>query len=209
MQENKQEKSPIKQRILLYLGEKGVSMYDCYAKTGITRGILGQNNGISEDNLSRFLAYYTDVNIEWLVSGRGSMLRDSKTSEEAPMDYGTEKVQSSRHSKNPEESKLGVTPIATPISPAEESIIYKMYKDEKEEKERLVKEKESKIDHLQSELRSMAEELAALKAKYPESTTDKPVGLGSSETAPHAPSHPHSPTSEHYHGGSLPPQENQ
>lgn len=129
-----------------------------------------------------------EISVDWLITGRGSMLRDSK---------------------NPEESKLGVTPIATPISPAEESIIYKMYKDEKEEKERLVKEKESKIDHLQSELLSAKEELAAFKAKYPEFPTDKPVGLGSSETAPHAHSHPHSPTSEHYHGGSLPPQENQ
>lgn len=70
--------------------------------------------------------------------------------------------------------------------------------------------KEAQIDHLQSELRAMTEELATLKAKHPESPTSHPEGLGSSETAPHAPSHPHSPTSEHYHGGSCPPhQENQ
>ena len=78
MQEIKQEKSPIKQRILQYLGRKGISMYDCYSKTGITRGVLGQNNGISEENLSKFLAYYTEINTEWLVLGIGSMLRSNE-----------------------------------------------------------------------------------------------------------------------------------
>ena len=75
MQENKQEKSLIKQNISLYLAKKGVSEYEYYKNSGTTRGILGQNNGISEDNISRFLAYATDVNIEWLLTGRGNMLK--------------------------------------------------------------------------------------------------------------------------------------
>lgn len=79
-----------------------------------------------------------------------------------------------------------------------------------DERDRKIDDKESKIEALQSELLSAKEELAAFKARYPESPTAHPEGLGSSETAPHAHSHPHSPTSEHYHGGSLPPhQENQ
>lgn len=83
------------------------------------------------------------INSDWLLTGRGSMLRDNKTSEE---------------------NKLGYTPNATPISSVEESIIYKMYKDEKEEKEKLIKEKEAKIDQLQTELRENPKSLAALKA---------------------------------------------
>lgn len=43
--------------------------------------------------------------------------------------------------------------------------------------------KESQIDHLQSELRAMTEELATLKAKYPESSTSHPEGLGPAKTA--------------------------
>jgi hypothetical protein len=73
MQENKQEKSLIKKNILSYLAEIGVTPYECYKKTGITRGILSQKNGITEDNIAKFLAYYTDVNIEWLITGRGKM----------------------------------------------------------------------------------------------------------------------------------------
>lgn len=74
MQEKKQEKSPIKQNILLYLAQKGVSPYEFYKESGVTRGILQQNNGISEDNIARFLAYASDVSVEWLITGRGEML---------------------------------------------------------------------------------------------------------------------------------------
>ena len=58
-----------------YLREIGMSQYDFYRKTGITRGILGQSNGISEENISRFLAHFSEVSAEWLLTGRGPMLR--------------------------------------------------------------------------------------------------------------------------------------
>lgn len=76
MQEKQQGKSPIKQNILLYLTEKGVTPYEFYRASGVTRGVLQQNNGISEDNIARFLAYAPDVNIEWLITGKGEMLKD-------------------------------------------------------------------------------------------------------------------------------------
>ena len=88
MQEKRQEKSPIKQNILLYLAQKGVSTYEFYKESGVTRGILQQNNGISEDNIARFLAYAPDISVEWLITGRGSMLssmqekRQEKSNEE-------------------------------------------------------------------------------------------------------------------------------
>lgn len=78
MQEKQQEKSPIKQNILLYLAEKGVTSYEFYKASGVTRGILQQNNGISEDNIAKFLAYAPDVNIEWLITGKGDMLRNKE-----------------------------------------------------------------------------------------------------------------------------------
>lgn len=81
MQDNKQEKSPIKQRILLFLSDRGVTPYEFYKNTGVTRGILTQNNGISEDNISRFLAYFPEVNIEWLMTGKGEMLKTKHTPE--------------------------------------------------------------------------------------------------------------------------------
>lgn len=111
------------------------------------------------------------LNAEWLLTGRGSMLRKD------------------------------VPTPSEPVSAPSDAIAMRLMDK--------LDQKDAENKHLQSELLSAKEELAAFKAKYPEFPTDKPVGLGSSETAPHAHSHPHSPTSEHYHGGSLPPQENQ
>ncbi len=67
--------SIIKQKILQYLEYKGISKYKFYQETGITNGILSQSNGISEDNLLRFLSYYKDISTEWLMRGEGSMLK--------------------------------------------------------------------------------------------------------------------------------------
>ena len=80
MQIIRQEKSQIKQNILLYLRNKNVSEYKFYKESGITRGILQQPNGISEENLSRFLDYASDVNSEWLLTGKGEMLKTKNTS---------------------------------------------------------------------------------------------------------------------------------
>lgn len=77
MKENNQEKSPIKQKILLYLKNRGVSLYEFYKKSGVTRGVLSQNTGINEDNLARFLVYADDINSEWLLTGEGEMLKDN------------------------------------------------------------------------------------------------------------------------------------
>jgi hypothetical protein len=75
MQQNKQEISPIKQRIIEYLDSKGVTRYEFYKKSGVARGILDQNTGISEDNIARFIAYTENkVNLDWLLTGRGNMM---------------------------------------------------------------------------------------------------------------------------------------
>ncbi|WP_430615186.1 hypothetical protein [Flavobacterium sp. JP2137] len=78
-----QEKSIIKQNILTYLRYKGVTPYKFYKDTGMTRGILTQNNGMSEENTLRFLDYYAEVNPEWLLTGKGVMLRQGVPSRES------------------------------------------------------------------------------------------------------------------------------
>lgn len=77
MQENKQEKSPIKQNILLYLNKKGITPYEFYKKSGVTRGVLQQNTGISEDNIAKFLAFAPDINVKWLITGKGAMVENA------------------------------------------------------------------------------------------------------------------------------------
>ena len=127
MQENKQEKSPIKQNILLYLEKKGITQYEFYKNTGVTRGVLGQNNGISEDNLAKFLAYYKDVNIEWLITGKGEMLKDAnRSSESSTCSYSKSKTIG--ESKSMPESLSAATdrvfnkPVAIPATHPNEGI---------------------------------------------------------------------------------------
>lgn len=73
MQENKREKSQIKQNILTFLAREGISEYRFYKESGITRGILQQPNGISEENIARFIAYAPNISPAWLLTGRGEM----------------------------------------------------------------------------------------------------------------------------------------
>lgn len=68
--------SPIKQRILEYINYLGLSKYEFYKKTNITRGILDQGHGITEANITKFLAFFDEVNISWLIMGSGEMLND-------------------------------------------------------------------------------------------------------------------------------------
>lgn len=74
------ENSILKDRILKYLENKGVSKYEFYQKTGISNGILSQKNGLSEENVLKFLSYYKDINPSWLLTGNGSMLLDDNKS---------------------------------------------------------------------------------------------------------------------------------
>lgn len=71
-----QEKSLIKKNILKYLDYKGITKYNFYQTTGITRGILDQNNGMSEENTTRFLVCFPEVSAYWLILDIGPMIRD-------------------------------------------------------------------------------------------------------------------------------------
>lgn len=71
-----QENSSIKRNILQFLDFKGISKYQFYKNTGITRGVLDSDGGMSEDNTARFIAYYPEVSIEWLITGKGDMLKN-------------------------------------------------------------------------------------------------------------------------------------
>lgn len=183
MQEIKQDKSPIKQRILFFLKEKGISMYNCYAKTGITRGILAQNNGISEDNITRFLAYYVEMNTDWLILGRGSMLRSDE-----------------EHSTS---QPVGQPIIQQDSSLSESVYIYKMYEEEKEENKALIRENgclEERIRTLESKLQEYE--------PFSELPKGKPKGLGSSETVKSANIKKHTSSFEHTFDSTTPKAKN-
>jgi transcriptional regulator with XRE-family HTH domain len=69
--------SLIKQNILQYIDCKGITKYRFYQLTGITRGFLDSSSGSSEETIAKFITYFKDVNISWLLTGEGNMLKET------------------------------------------------------------------------------------------------------------------------------------
>lgn len=68
--------SPIKQKILEFIEFKGLSKYKFYKETGITRGVLDKESGISEDNIAKFIACYPEIRLEWLLKNEEPMIKE-------------------------------------------------------------------------------------------------------------------------------------
>ena len=83
MQEKKHNISPIKQRILHFIEELGVSKREFYSKTSISRGTLESGTGITEDIIARFITTYQNVSPVWLLTGEGKMLNSKEPIKEA------------------------------------------------------------------------------------------------------------------------------
>ena len=87
---------------------EGITIGALERKIGASKGVLSRaiNNGtdIQSKWLQSMVENYPTYSTRWLITGEGSMFHGNK---------------------NPEESKRS----NTPISPTEESIIYKMYKE--------------------------------------------------------------------------------
>lgn len=81
MQTKEQNISPIKQRILYFAGTLGISKRDFYAKIGVSRGTLESKTGITEDVVTKFFATYPEVSIEWLMLGKGEMLKSNRATQ--------------------------------------------------------------------------------------------------------------------------------
>lgn len=73
------ENSPIKKRISQVIDLKGITKYEFYKRSGITRGVLDQNNGISEENIARFFECMPDVNANWLLTGKEPIFTNPST----------------------------------------------------------------------------------------------------------------------------------
>lgn len=79
--------SSIKTRILEYLDLKGVSKYEFYKNSGITRSVLDKDSGISESNIVKFIAYAPGISLNWLIKGEGDMFSDPDMVSDPPKTY--------------------------------------------------------------------------------------------------------------------------
>lgn len=108
---NMQQISPIKERILQYIDFKGISKYKFYQDTGITRGVLDKDSGISEDNVAKFIAYAKNININWLISGIGEMEQSDSVNDEAE-EYNRSEPAGKRLAEFAEIQKISISDFA-------------------------------------------------------------------------------------------------
>lgn len=69
-----------KERFINYLKEKGIGQTAFEAKAGLSRGSLAQKTGLTVSSLEKIAASCADLNLEWLITGQGEMLKSNKPS---------------------------------------------------------------------------------------------------------------------------------
>ena len=67
----------VKDRIFEYLEYKGISVTKAESLLRWSKGALLKSNSISSDRLGEFYLQFPDISPEWLLTGRGNMLRPS------------------------------------------------------------------------------------------------------------------------------------
>lgn len=76
----------ILERIKEYIDFKGINISNFERSIGMSNASFGKSlrNGgaIGTDKLENILTVYTDINIEWLLTGRGSMIKSENIKEE-------------------------------------------------------------------------------------------------------------------------------
>ena len=65
------------QRIQQYIENKGISKYRFYQQSGLSNGALDKGENIGSDKCEKILYAFPDINSDWLLTGRGSMLKNN------------------------------------------------------------------------------------------------------------------------------------
>jgi len=64
-----------KRNLLIYLEKKNIKKPEFYKITGLSNGFLDKNEGVSSNIIETIVSKFSDLSIEWLVTGQGEMLR--------------------------------------------------------------------------------------------------------------------------------------
>lgn len=64
-----------KDNLLNYLKIKSISKNDFYKRTGLSNGFLDKNKNISSNNIEIIISSFSDLSLEWFITGKGNMLK--------------------------------------------------------------------------------------------------------------------------------------
>lgn len=66
----------IRKRILQFINNKGITKYEFYKITKLSNGFLDKSGAIGSDKCEIICSYFPELNPEWLLTGKGPMLRE-------------------------------------------------------------------------------------------------------------------------------------
>lgn len=66
-----------RKRILEYIDLKGITKYKFYKDVGLSNGYLDKEGNIGSDICEKISYQYDDLDLTWLITGKGSMLKSS------------------------------------------------------------------------------------------------------------------------------------
>ena len=65
----------MKERILQFIENKQITKSKFYSVTGLSNGILDKKSGLTMDTVEKIYSKYPEINLEWLLTGKGEMLK--------------------------------------------------------------------------------------------------------------------------------------
>lgn len=68
----------IKERLIKFIEHKGVTKYNFYKTVGLSNGFLDKEGAIYSSKCELISEAFPDLNIDWLITGRGNMSLHSK-----------------------------------------------------------------------------------------------------------------------------------
>jgi hypothetical protein len=74
----------IQERIIQYIDLKGITPYRFCKDLGLSQGYLDKRGAIGTDKYLKIIEYYTDISPEWLLTGKGEMLKACISHVEVP-----------------------------------------------------------------------------------------------------------------------------
>lgn len=64
-----------RKRILEYIDSKGITKYKFYKDVGLSNGYLDKDGNVGSDICEKISYQYEDLDLTWLITGKGSMLK--------------------------------------------------------------------------------------------------------------------------------------
>ncbi|MFV8336470.1 hypothetical protein ACNQF7_10345 [Flavobacterium sp. RSP29] len=77
----------IQNRILQYLEFKGITAYRFCKDLGMSMGYLDKKGAIGTDKYLKIIEYYSDISPEWLLTGKGEMLKNPEEKQLEPSNF--------------------------------------------------------------------------------------------------------------------------